>query len=185
VRKYLGKEEDAVEDFRVLTLHSLRIELENLPKRRGQSRIARTVAANKEPLMIACDSLVMLLEEKLAALREQRPNSAAGISKRDDEIADLVRLKRALRILHNAVSQGKKSVDVSVISFRDGVQQWWDRHHENICSRSFDLAMFLSAVTVCSLAGAGGTAAVLISGALVGGKSVVDAIKATGKGLWK
>jgi hypothetical protein len=183
--RHLEKEEIELEGFRVFTLESLRRELRKLPKVRGPSRIARTVAANKAPLMIACDSLGLLLDEKLAALRDQRPNSAAGISKRDDEIADLVRLRGDLRKLKNAVSQGKKAVDASVISFRDGVQLWWNKHHEKICSRGFDIAMFLSAITVCSLAGVGGNVAVLISGALVGGKSVVDAIKAVGKGFWK
>jgi hypothetical protein len=182
-RRYL-EEEDALEDFRVFTLHSLRLELENLPKGRGGSRIARSVAANKDSLIMTCDSLELLLEEKLSVLKAQRPNSGTAVSKRDDEIADLVRLKGDLRRLKKTVMQGKKAPDAAVISFRDGVEHWWSKHHEKICVRGFDLAMFLSAVTVCTLAGAGGTAAVLISGALVGGKSVVDAIKAAGKSFW-
>ena len=47
------------------------------------------------------------------------------------------------------------------------------------------MGLFLSAVTVCGLMGYGGPVVVAVSGALVGGKSVVDILKSAGKKLWK
>jgi hypothetical protein len=45
------------------------------------------------------------------------------------------------------------------------------------------MGMFGTAVTICSLAGAGGKIAVAVSAALIAGKKLGDALKGL-KGLW-
>jgi hypothetical protein len=46
-----------------------------------------------------------------------------------------------------------------------------------ICDKSFDLGLFLSYASMCCLAGSGGLMAAAVSGAIVGGKPVVDVVK--------
>jgi hypothetical protein len=58
---------------------------------------------------------------------------------------------------------------------------WWDKDHPKVCNRAFDAAIFISCVGVCSLVGASAIA-VAVSGALVGGKNVIEALKAISKG---
>jgi hypothetical protein len=59
-----------------------------------------------------------------------------------------------------------------------GIRNWWEKGHEKICDKAFDAAIFISCVGLCSLVDSGGPIAVAVSGALVGGKAVVHALKA-------
>jgi hypothetical protein len=63
-------------------------------------------------------------------------------------------------------------------SLMKGVADWWEKDHVRICNSAFDFGLFLSFMHVCSMSGAGGNVAAIISGALVGRKPVIDAIKA-------
>jgi hypothetical protein len=69
----------------------------------------------------------------------------------------------------------------SVSTFAQGIRNWWDKDHDKICAKTYDMGLFAAAVGVCSFAGAGGPMAVAISAALVGGKPVADAFKGIAK----
>jgi hypothetical protein len=105
------------------------------------------------------------------------------------EIAFFERLKGELEAFRGAVvdfSNGKEkeaTVVKSTKSFEQGVREWWTKGHEKICQNAFEMAMFTTAVGICSLAGSGGKAAVIISGTLVGGKRIADVLKSVKK-LW-
>ena len=64
------------------------------------------------------------------------------------------------------------------ISLQAGIYHWWDECHVQICNKSLDLACFMAAIGTCVLAGAGGPLAAVVAGALIGGKPVVEALKA-------
>jgi hypothetical protein len=69
----------------------------------------------------------------------------------------------------------------SVTTFSEGVRNWWSKSHDKICDKAYDMGMFATAVTVCSLAGASGNVGVALSAALIGGKPVADVVKGLAK----
>lgn len=147
-------------------------------------KVIKSVSANRPQILLLSSALRLLLDEKLAALRQERPNSEEAIANRDAQIADYENLRTELHALTENIEASKshpeereKNINKSVRSFSDGVRNWWDRGHEKICAKAYDMSMFLSAVTICSLAGAGGQTAVAVSAVLVGGKPVADALK--------
>jgi hypothetical protein len=73
-----------------------------------------------------------------------------------------------------------KAVENAATTFVQGVRNWWTKDHEKICDKGYDAALFTLCVGVCSLVGAGAIA-VAVSGALVGGKTIVEALKALPK----
>jgi hypothetical protein len=156
-----------------------------------QTQIGRAVLKNKAQIVFSIEPLLVLIDQKIAALREERPNSDEAHAKRDEAIAQYEDLKSRLEGLRAAASNyngGKaeeKSVVSQVKSFADGVSAWWTKHHTHICEKAYDAALFSGCVGVCWLAGSGGALAVAVSAALVGGKPIVDALKALPKRFGK
>ena len=77
-----------------------------------------------------------------------------------------------------AAEEAEEDVVRSATSLDATLSELWDKRH----TETFDIALFLSALGVCTMFGAGGVVAATICGALVGGKRVTDAIKAVAKG---
>jgi hypothetical protein len=67
----------------------------------------------------------------------------------------------------------------------DGIRKTWEKRHEEICTKVLDATLFVSSVSLCALVGCGGAAAVAVSGALVGGKPVIEALRTLPKRLFK
>jgi hypothetical protein len=151
--------------------------------RQARTIIGRSVVANREPILLACAALLKLIEEKLASLYTQLPNSDEGISERDQSIADYERLRSDLVALVESIKEFEKgaaaerSVVKTTKSFAEGVKNWWTKSHDKICEKTYDMGLFGSAVAICSMAGAGGKLAVIASAALIGGKSVTNVLK--------
>lgn len=170
---------------------NLRSQGRTTPVSKPRSKIGRALLANKHEIALSATALLILINEKIASLRAQRPNSNEAKSQLEEEIAQYEGLREQLDALTNAAAsfaagEVKEGTAVkSATGFADGVQSWWTKSHPKICERAFDMALFVSAVGVCSLAGAGGLVSVIVSGALVGGKPVIDAIKSVGKSLSK
>jgi hypothetical protein len=108
-------------------------------------------------------------------------------TKRHKEITELEKMKAELERIREMVAGfakkqvPEKEVVKAVTSFSNGVHQWWNKKHSDICSNTYNLALFTGAVTVCSLAGAGGNIGVAVAAAVTGGKPVIDAVKAIAK----
>jgi hypothetical protein len=159
--------------------------------RRYRTAAGRVIVQNAAQIELQTASLTLLIDEKLATLRAERPNSREAQKRRDDQIADYERLKAQLEQLRTAAgafSKAPKKERAAVEAtktFAEGVRSWWTKSHQRICERAFDMGLFLSAVGICSIAGAGGTLGVVISGALVGGKPVIEAVKALGRTMPK
>jgi hypothetical protein len=163
-----------------------------LKPRRMRTAIGQSVQANSVNIILSVASLVFLIDDKLASLRDGRRNDLDALA---EEIAHYESVKRDLEALRDVaieVKQGKvdeEAVIKATTAFSQGVRNWWDKKHVEICDkaygaalRTYDAALFCSCVSLCSLVGCGGPIAVAVSGALIGGKPVIEALKALRKG---
>jgi hypothetical protein len=154
---------------------------------RDDVEIRHSVRTNRVAIVLSVASLVVLINEKLASLRDQRPNDAEAQAARDEEIEHYERLKQDVEALRGAVVRlddqkpQEKTAENVAITFAQGVQNWWEKDHAKICSTAYNAAVFVSCVSICSLVGSGGPLTVAVSGVLVGGKPVVEALKALPK----
>src|SRR6266446_639536 len=158
--------------------------------RRMRTAIGRSVQANSVTIILSVASLVLLIDEKLASLRGERLNDPDALASRNEKIAHYESVKRDLEAFRDVaieVRHGKaddKAVTKATSRFWDGVRNWWDKRQDEICTKAYDASLFVSCVSLCSLAGCGGVAAVAVSGVLVGGKPVIDALRALPKRLF-
>lgn len=157
------------------------------PKKKARTKIGKAIEENETEIDLAIAGLILQIEDKLAVLRTERPNSDDAITRRDERISDYERMRAELETIRQMMSRFKtgevKEANVvqSVNTFADGIKSWWNESHATICTRAFDLGLFASSVGICSMAGAGGKIAVVVSAALVGGKSVTGALKGLSK----
>jgi hypothetical protein len=154
-----------------------------------QALVAVSVRTNRTAIVLSVASLMVLIDDKLATLRDERPNARDAQAVRHEAIAHYENLKQDLEALRDVAFQlerGKakaKTVESVANTFVQGIQNWWEKGHEKICNKALDAAIFISCLSVCSLVGCGGATAVVVSGAIAGGKPVVDALKALSKRL--
>lgn len=183
-------------EFRIFTLDELE-RLLSVPKstrpRRSKPRtkVGKAVVVNEQQIAIAIAALRLSMVDRIRVLRLERPNSDEAKANRDSVIADYISLKGQLKTLEEGVNAFRKgetqesAVVKSVSTFADGIQAWWTKSAGRICDKVLDMSMFLSAVGICTMAGAGGNVSVVVSAALVGGKPVADVLKGLGKRLFK
>src|SRR6266446_2397611 len=156
--------------------------------RRMRTAIGRSVQANSVTIILSVASLVLLIDDKLASLRDERRNDRDALA---EELAHYESVRRDLEALRDVaieVKRGKaddKAVIKATTTFSEGIRNWWNKKHEEICAkaydaafRTYDAALFVSCVGLCSLLGCEGPITVAVSGALIGGKPVIDALKA-------
>jgi len=159
--------------------------------RRMRTTVGRSVQANDVTIILSVVSVLVLIDEKLALLRDERPNDSDTQAARDEAISHYESTKRdiealrdvAFKIKHGTVEE--KVVTRVTSTFTQGVRNWWGKRHEDICSKAYDATLFVSCVNLCALAGCGGTAAIAVAGALVGGKPVIEALRTLPKRLYK
>jgi hypothetical protein len=156
---------------------------------KSRRAVSRSVRANRTAIVLSVISLMVLIDDKLATLRRERPNSKEAQAVRDEAIGHYENLKQDLEALRDMAFQlerGKakvKTVESVANKFVERIQNWWGKGHEKICDKAYDAGIFISCLSVCSLLGCGGATAVAVSGAIAGGKTVVDALKALPKRL--
>jgi hypothetical protein len=147
-----------------------------------------SVRINRIAIVLSVASLVVLIDEKLGRLRDERPNDRDAQAVRDEAIARYESIKQNLEALRNATvgldereSASNENAENAAKSFGQCVRDWWNERHIEICSKAFDAGLFTLCVSVCSLVGSGGPLTVGVSGALIGGKPVIEALKAMAK----
>jgi hypothetical protein len=156
-------------------------------KGNARTKIGKALEANESEIDLAIAGLLLQIEDKLAGLKNERPNSEEAIASRNARISDYERMRSELENIRQMAALFRKGevkeakVVQSVNTFADGVRAWWNKNHATICTRTFDLGLFASSVGICSMAGAGGKVAAVVSAALVGGKSVTSALKGLSK----
>jgi hypothetical protein len=120
--------------------------------------------------------LLILIDERLDSLRQKRDNTDEAY----DAMAAYEDLKQRIEVFLAAKTK-ETSVVATTISFATGISNWWSKRHVQICDKALDMGLFGTGVTICLLGGTGGFLAGAIPGAMVGGKPVVEVIKAYGK----
>jgi hypothetical protein len=163
---------------------------------RARTTIGKAVLTNRPQIELVGASFLVLIDERLETLRQGRPNSREARAATDAAIADLEDLKRRVEAFLGAAAQfsvseaKEKAVVENTNWLTAGIRDWWSKRHVQACDKAFDKALkaidvgalFGIGVAICSLAGADPNLGVAISGAMVGGKHVVDVIKALAKG---
>jgi hypothetical protein len=155
--------------------------------RTARTSIGTAVLQNRGSIELVSLSFSSFIEDKLSTLRQAPPNSAEARAVRAQEIAEYEELKRRFEAFLAATAEfsadadQEKAVVETTTSFSEGLSYWWTKRHVQICEKSFGLGLFTLGAAVCSLAGASGVLAAIVPGVLVGGKSVVDALKAWSK----
>jgi hypothetical protein len=130
--------------------------------------------------------LSVLVDEKLASLRNERPNAMETQVAHAEAIKRYEGVKAQLESLRDAtlwLAQGttnEKAIETTAKSFWHYVSDWWKKDHQKICNTGYDAALFMSCLGICKLAGGDMTVATVISGALIGGDRVTNALKAAG-----
>ncbi len=153
-------------------------------KSKARTRIGQAVEANEKEINLAVAGLILQIDAKIQTLTGERPNSDDTIAERDAHITEYKRMRSELehiRTMIAAFEKGKEkeaNVVTSLKTFADGVRLWWDKSHDAILTKTFDMGLFITAVGICSMAGAGGRMAVTVSAVLVGGKPVAQALRA-------
>jgi hypothetical protein len=134
--------------FRALDLNELRA-LFVLPRRERQSKartkIGKAVEANNKEIQLAVAGLILQINAKIEALGDERPNSDVAITRRDADIAEYKRMRAELEQIQTTVADFKKGTEKeanvvrSLKTFADGVRSWWNKAHDTILTKTFDM----------------------------------------------
>lgn len=172
--------------FRALELGELRALLmpsSRMSRNKARTKIGKSIEANHREITLAVASLVLQLEDIIKSLDGERPNSTESITTRDEKIQQYRSMREELERIRAALpaflkGEEKEAHVVKLFkTFGESVGAWWDKKYDVILSRTFELGLFTAAVGVCSLAGAGGNMAAVVSAVLVGGKPVAQGLK--------
>jgi len=163
-----------------------------------RTKIGKAVLQNKAAIALSIEPLLLLIDQRIDALRGERPNSDEARAKVDDSISEYQSLKTRVQELQAAslsFAGGKveeKVVVAHTMSFAEGVSAWWTKRHEEICSLAFrtglrtvEVGVFVGCLSLCELAGVGGPLTTGLAAALIGGKPIIGALKSLSKMLSK
>jgi hypothetical protein len=185
-------------NFRVMSIRDFRSILKAPPPSRPASRnggkartkIGKAVEANKAAINLAIGGLILQIDDKLEALRNDLRNDPDSIATRDARISDFERIRAELeniRIVVAAFMKGQakeKEVVKSVTTFRNGIKNWWHKGHEAIINKTFDAGLFLSSVGVLTLFKADTKIGMAVAGTLIAGRSIAGGVKGLKKKLF-
>jgi hypothetical protein len=147
---------------------------------RARTTIGKALLKNRAEIELIAASFSLLIDEKLDALRQQRSNSDEA----HREIAGYEELKRKVDEFIAAASgfAVKKTTEPEIVetttSLAAGIGKWWSESHVSFCEKAANIGLLGIGVAICSLAGASGAFAVGVPAVMVGGKPIVEAIKA-------
>ena len=96
--------------------------------------------------------------------------------------AELERISEVVTAFKNG-KENEKAVIKSVTTFREGIQNWWHKGHEQIVGKTFDSALFLSSAGLLTLMKADLKTGMMIAGSLIAGRSIAGAMKKLPKKL--
>lgn len=147
-----------------------RIEGHTSPQR---TIIIRTVLSNQVHVQLAATALLSAIELKIEVLR------ATGSNSEIDEFHDLKR--RVEEFLAANSKRQEAPIADATLSIADGLRCFWTEKHLSICEKTLDMTLFGAGLAFCGIAGVLAVPTALTVGAIVGGKNVVEAIKAGAK----
>ncbi|MBR0797635.1 hypothetical protein JQ615_19810 [Bradyrhizobium jicamae] len=132
--------------------------------------IVRAVLDNQIQAHITAVSLLSAIELKIEALRVNGSNS---------EIDNFYDLKRQVEeFLAANARRDETPIANATLSIADGLRRFWTEKHVSICDRTLDMTLFGAGLAFCGVAGVLVVPTALTVGAIVGGKNVVETLKA-------
>lgn len=135
--------------------------------------IIRTVLSNQIQVQLAAVSLLSAIELKIELLRESGSNS---------EVDEFYGLKRRVEeFLAANAKRDEAPIAEATLSVADGLRRFWTEKHVSICEKTLDMTLFGAGLAFCGVAGVLTVPTALTVGALVGGKHVVEVLKAGAK----
>jgi hypothetical protein len=158
---------------------------------KARTTIGKAIEANEKQIALAIEALKLQIEDKLAKLRDERPNDPDAIKKVEATISEYEEMHAELERIKVAVQQFKKNevkekeVVRTVTTFKDTVGKWWHRNQETIYTSASNSALFIGATGLLHIIGADSTAALAIAGSLIGGDTVAKVLKSLPRGLFK
>lgn len=143
---------------------------------RARTVIGKAVLQNGDLIDIAGTSLLLLIEDRLEALRQARLNTDEAQAAIDgyQKLKARIETFLAQATQFKAGQTNEQELVNTKTSFADTLNNWWTRRHVE----ALDVALFGVALVMCTLAD---PLSVLVSGTLVGGKSMVKTFKAAAK----
>jgi hypothetical protein len=164
------------------------------PKRRSggkaKTKIGKAIEANEKSILLAIEALKLQIEDKIAKLRDERPNDPDAIKKVDASIAEFDAIQVELERIKVAVQQFKnnevkeKEVVETVGTLKDTVSKWWHKHHDTIYTDASKSALFVGLTSLLHVAGADSGAALAILGGLIGGETIGKVLKSIPRGIF-
>jgi hypothetical protein len=142
-------------------------------RQRARTTIGRALLRNSTEIDIFAASFIGLIDERIAALREQRLNSSESVEDYErlrQRVQDFIDSKAGFVAARTSDAAVKRAAKV----FARTLSDWWAKHGDTASS----MIVFGFGVGICKLAGAGGDITVAVSGALAGGKPVADMLAA-------
>ena len=155
-----------------------------------KTRLGINILANAEHLALLTHSFIAVVDEELARLRDQRPNSKEEISKRDATIGLLEKLKADATGLRDAAIDFPKGEiaeqeDVQKANaFLKPFREMWSEKGKEFAEYGCRAAVFGIGSGIAILLGAQPLAATVISGAIVAAKPVAEVFRAA-RGVFK
>lgn len=153
--------------------------------RRARTKVGTAAIERGPELLSLCAALSLLVDQRLADLRQSRPNSDAAIEACNREIDQLETMHQQLAGLAAEIEGFRKAAteEASLIaatkSFRSGISSWWQKDQEAICAsaaRSGLLCLSFGILQTLGVAVSGQVATASLA-IVIGGKPIGDALK--------
>jgi hypothetical protein len=160
-------------------------------KTRARTRIGQAVEASAKEINLAIAGLILQIDAKLEPLRRERPNSDDAISRVQAEISEYERMRAELGRIREMVAgfkKGKepeKEVVEATKTFRQSVEDLWDKHQDTILAYTSKAALYVSMVGLLALMKADSATAVAGATAIAANVRVTGAKKKIGAALKK
>jgi hypothetical protein len=157
---------------------------------KAKTKIGKAIEANEKSILLAIEALTLQIEDKIAKLRDERPNDPDAIKKVDASIAEFDAIQVELERIKVAVQQFKnnevkeKEVVETVGTLKDTVSKWWHKHHDTIYTDASKSALFVGLSSLLHVAGADSGAALAILGGLIGGETIGKVLKSIPRGIF-
>jgi len=142
------------------------------------TRIAKTIAANKQSILVNLMGLALILRNRLDEMRALRGNSPEHQERIDEYEALLARVEALEKAVRTMKVREPKKVAEPVNGFRHALGTWWSKNHESVLNNSTNTAIFVTAITLLGLTNGVSWVGELAAAGLASGKvsEVFDAI---------
>lgn len=158
---------------------------------KAKTKIGKAIEANEKSILLAIEALKLQIEDKIAKLRDERPNDPDAIKKVQASISDFEAMNAELELIKVTVRQFKKrevpekEIVQAVKGFKESVGEWWYKNRDTIYTSTSNSAIFMGTTSLLHAIGADLAVALAIVGSLIGGETVAKVLKSLPRDLFK